>query len=573
MVQNGSCATLNSAATTVTVDPLSVGGTVTGGTTPITLGQSTGTMTLGGYTGTIVKWQERLGSGSWVDVINTTSTFADSPNAVGTWEFRAVVQSGTCSVSNSASLFITVNTSSEGAVTGGTTPICLGSSTTTMTLAGYTGSIVKWQKHVDGGSWIDINNTTTTYSEIPATAGTWEYRVIVHNISDLPSAPASIVVNPVSVGGTVTGGTTICAGSPSGQLSLTGQTGTVVKWQSSVSPFTTWTDIANAATTYTSGILSETTLFRAIVQSGVCSTTNSSPSTVTVTPVSVGGILSSGVSQIYLGQSSGAITLSGQTGMVIKWQERLNGGAWLDVANATTTYTDTEASVGVWEYRAVVQSGSCSTANSSTVSINVLSSVAGGVTGGNTPICLGSSTGTMTLSGYTGTVVKWQKRLTGGTWSDIANTADTYSEIPSSVGSWEYRAVVHNAADMYSIQTIIDVNASSVGGTITGGTNICAGNTSGLLTLAGQTGNVVKWQSSVSPFTSWTDITNTATTYTSAVLAQTTQFRAVLQSGSCAAVNSLPVTVTVNPATSATITGSSTVTAGSSGMSTVQKPA
>ncbi|RKR10105.1 hypothetical protein C8C83_1776 [Flavobacterium sp. 90] len=95
---------------------------------------------------------------------------------------------------------------------------------------------------------------------------------------------ATITVSPASVGGTVTGGTTINAGSTSGLLTLSGHTGTVVKWQSAVSPFTTWSDIANINTTYTSGPLTETTQFRAVVQSGTCATANSTSTTVTVAP-------------------------------------------------------------------------------------------------------------------------------------------------------------------------------------------------------------------------------------------------------------------------------------------------
>ena len=64
----------------------------------------------------------------------------------------------------------------------------------TMTLSGYTGSIVKWQKHLVGNAWTDIANTTTTYSEIPSSAGTWEYRAVVHNSADMNSAVNTIVV-------------------------------------------------------------------------------------------------------------------------------------------------------------------------------------------------------------------------------------------------------------------------------------------------------------------------------------------------------------------------------------------
>ena len=96
---------------------------------------------------------------------------------------------------------------------------------------------------------------------------------------------AVVTVSPASVGGTVTGGTTICSGFPSAVLTLAGNIGTVVKWQFSVSPFSAWTDIANTATTYTSGALTQTTQFRAVVQSGTCATADSNFTTVTVNPL------------------------------------------------------------------------------------------------------------------------------------------------------------------------------------------------------------------------------------------------------------------------------------------------
>ena len=85
------------------------------------------------------------------------------------------------------------------------------------------------------------------------------------------------VLDGLPVGGSITGGTTFCSGSTSGLLSLSGNTGTVLKWQSSVSPFSSWIDISNTSTTYTSGELSESTQFRAMVQNGGCASTNSFP--------------------------------------------------------------------------------------------------------------------------------------------------------------------------------------------------------------------------------------------------------------------------------------------------------
>ncbi len=653
VVQSGSCSTANSASTTVTVDPVSVGGTLATGITSIYLGQTTGTITLSANVGTVVKWQKSNDGGSnWTDISNTALTYSETPNAVGTWLYRAVVQSGACSVAYSATVSVQVLASSSGAVTGGNSPICLGTATGTMTLGNYTGTIVKWQKSSDGGTiWTDIANTTTTYSETPLTAGTWLYRGVVNNGSDLYSAPATIIVNPVSVGGTVSGGTTICTGSTSGVLTLAGNTGTVVRWESSVPPFTTWTSIANTASTYTSGALTATTQFRAVVQSGSCSTANSAPTTVTVSPVTVGGAVTSdatictgsasgalalsgntgsvirwessvspfttwttianttatyisgaltattqfravvqsgscsvanstpatitvspatvggsvtaGVTSIFFGQSTGTITLAGQTGTIVKWQKRLGTTAWTDITNTTTTYSENPSAVGFWEYRAVVRSGSCTEANSASVIIEVVATNSGAVSGGTTPICFGTPTGTLTLSGYTGTIVKWQKRVDSGSWIDLTNTATTYVETPTSAGTWEYRAVVNNGSDSYSGSVTIVVNPTTVPGSVSGGTTICAGNTSAVLTLSGNTGTVVKWQSAVSPFTTWTDIANTVSTYTSGVLTATTQFRAVVQSGSCSDDNSTATTVTVDPVSvGGSVTGGTTICSG-----------
>ena len=70
-------------------------------------------------------------------------------------------------------------------------------------------------------------------------------------------------------------------------------------------------------------------------------------------------------------------------------------------------------------------------------------SLGGSITGTST-ITYGSSTGTMTLSGYTGVIQEWQKKSATGSWSNISNTAYTYSETPDAAGVWYFRAFVKN---------------------------------------------------------------------------------------------------------------------------------
>lgn len=112
--------------------------------------------------------------------------------------------------------------------------------------------------------------------------GTYSGTIKVNNVSCSASYPISVTITTGSVGGTVTGGTTINSGSSSGLLTLSGNSASVTRWQSSVNPFTTWTNIVNTNTSYTSGPLTQTTQFRAVVQGGTCFAVNSEPTTVTV---------------------------------------------------------------------------------------------------------------------------------------------------------------------------------------------------------------------------------------------------------------------------------------------------
>jgi hypothetical protein len=122
------------------------------------------------------------------------------------------------------------------------------------------------------GTWAPaLNNAATTLYTFTPTAGLCA-----------TTATLTISVNPAAIGGAVNGGTTICKGSSSDILTLTGYTGNIIRWESAVSPFTIWTTITNLSNTYTSGILNETTQFRAVVQSGSCNIVNSTPTIVTI---------------------------------------------------------------------------------------------------------------------------------------------------------------------------------------------------------------------------------------------------------------------------------------------------
>ncbi|RYZ56490.1 MAG: T9SS type A sorting domain-containing protein [Sphingobacteriales bacterium] len=235
--------------------------------------------------------------------------------------YTATVSNGTCT--NSATATINVNPTPT-ATAPATQTVCSGVLTSPIAISGTPSGVTY---DISGGSSIGLSDQTGV-TQVPAFTATGTSAVI----SITPKANGctgtavtfTINVSPATVGGSVTGtGTATCQGSTSGLLTLSGNTGDVVRWESSVSPFTVWTPIANTNTTYTSGPLTQTTQFRAVVKSGSCSEVASAPATVTINSVTLSSISSP---QVCVGAEA-TITMNGL------------------VPNSTSTVTFTRAGI------------------------------------------------------------------------------------------------------------------------------------------------------------------------------------------------------------------------------------
>jgi PKD repeat protein len=81
---------------------------------------------------------------------------------------------------------------------------------------------------------------------------------------------------------------------------------------------------------------------------------------VDINPPSTGGSVS-GNATIILGQSAGTMNLVGNIGVVVNWERSHNGGDYAIISGAAglSSYAETPADTGTWNYRAVVQSGAC----------------------------------------------------------------------------------------------------------------------------------------------------------------------------------------------------------------------
>ncbi|TRX39163.1 HYR-like domain-containing protein, partial [Flavobacterium restrictum] len=144
----------------------------------------------------------------------------------------------------------------------------------------------------------DLNTSAELYcynnADLTCIATTDPAAATANSLWQKDAAANYVTNNPILIGGAVTGGTPICLGSASGLLSLTGATGTILRWESAVSPFTTWTPIAHTNTTYTAGILTQTTQFRAVLINSLCATTTATPTTVTIESTTWTGTWSNG---------------------------------------------------------------------------------------------------------------------------------------------------------------------------------------------------------------------------------------------------------------------------------------
>ncbi|WP_264525656.1 T9SS sorting signal type C domain-containing protein [Flavobacterium sp. N502536] len=146
--------------------------------------------------------------------------------------------------------------------------------------------------------------------------------------------------------------------------------------------------------------------------------------------------------------STQTYSISNVTGATSYIWTSSNGNLQITSSQGTNSITVTSPDYNLTSNLTVRAKNNCGESSSSSLSVSVVGNSRGGVInrGGLNQICINTDTGTMRLEGNpVGSVEKWEKRLNNSsTWTDIANTTKTYSEVPSSAGTWEYRAYVSN---------------------------------------------------------------------------------------------------------------------------------
>jgi hypothetical protein len=276
-------------------------------------------------------------------------------------------QSNNASATDYINRYWTVSTS------GITSPVCNASFV-------YTdGDIAGTEANLFGGrylssTWNFIGAVTTATNTISGTFTAF---------GDFTAGDSTSVgcVNPTA-GGTIATAQTICSGTApaafTNTVSPSGENGTLeYVWQSSTTSSSSgFSDIASSNTDAFTPVatITQTTWFKRLARVS-CKTSwtgaaESNVIQVSIDTPTVAGTVAGGTT-ICSGSTSGTLTLSGHTGSVVRWESSVSPfSSWTTIANTTTTYTSGALSATT-QFRAVVQSGSCSEAAATATTVSI----------------------------------------------------------------------------------------------------------------------------------------------------------------------------------------------------------
>ncbi|MDP1744535.1 MAG: gliding motility-associated C-terminal domain-containing protein, partial [Bacteroidota bacterium] len=208
VVKDGSFPPDTSTMSCIQIYPPSIGGTISGGGVfCISPGTGAGTLTLTGYSGNILFWQDSISGGSWNTISNTTPTLIHSNLTQNTF-YRAMVQNGsTCPSDTSAFASFTYDSLSVAGTIASSDTLCPGINGGNLSLTGNVGGVLNWLMSQDNINWTPISNTTALQPYDSLLQTTW-YKAVTQNgncpTDTSASVELTIVPNLVSAGNDTT---------------------------------------------------------------------------------------------------------------------------------------------------------------------------------------------------------------------------------------------------------------------------------------------------------------------------------------------------------------------------------
>ncbi|SMD32304.1 RHS repeat-associated core domain-containing protein [Reichenbachiella faecimaris] len=504
-VKATSCNVTTSNSVWVRIKPSSKGGaTSVGGTF---CESKSGTITLSGHRGSILKWEKRTNGDPWEKLNNASASQGYNHSTVGAYEYRAQVKNNDCPAAYSSSTTVIISPASVGGevTVNGSSEInvCLGA-LVPLELSGHIGYVNKWEKrNIDSElkRWETISLTDAKYDLRANQVNATEYMAQVQSPACAVKYSTSITVvtdSPVSLG-TMTGGGTVCQGSD-GEVTLINSSGRVLRWEMSEYNGTSWgitTNIENVTTTHPYSNIQKTTRLRAIFADPCdAGESTSSYAILTVTPLTVAKPLIISSENDCSSHFSG-LEIDGDTQDLVEWQEYIEGSGYTATSKVIPKLGGDQFLVSNLEggeiFRAIFDNGCGDPQPSNSVTIYKNESKTEGTITQDSgdPLVLNGGSGTLSATVTNGDTEWWASTDEGANYALIpGENTGSYDYTVSTTTQFQARVTDVNCLTRISSPLEIEVRSS---GLLTGPSQAAYGEEV-TLDLSGHEGAIINWE-------------------------------------------------------------------------------
>ena len=335
--------------------------------------------------------------------------------------------------------------------------------------------------------------------------------------------------------------TTVCAALNTGTITLTGNIGNVIRWESSTDNGTNWTQIVNATTTLTYSNITASTQYRAVVKNGDCNARESNAILITVIPATT--LATVGPDQFLCDATyttiTGSTPLNGDTGL---WTlESGNPNATITNATSpTTTVTNLVSGGTPYVFKWTITGQSPCGEESARLTVTNYRPLTNTINTTSVEVCNGMQiliTGAQPTGGNGAYTYTWESSVDGTNWTLIGDETGPNLTYSLTTTLSFRRNVLSNQCPLASNIVRIVAQPPITGNTISGDQTICEGKIPAILTGTAPSGSngdfSFQWQRSIDG-TNWTDIVAaTQADYAPGILNAPTSFRRLVRTSAC----------------------------------------
>lgn len=487
--------------------------------------------------------------GTWERISQTTTTLSTTINANTC--FRAVVKNGDCPQTPTSLNRVEITQATVAGNLSADVTVCSVQNEVNLHLVGYVGSIIRWETAPvgDDNNISSVIHTNDVFQLINVTQSL-RFRAVVQAGNCTPETSNWITISYSDnlQPGSLTKNQSGCPNDPIQPLQLNNYRGTILRWEQSVGNDRGWVtaQITNQATFQPANI-NQNTWFRVVIGAEECGTIYSDTVKITLKSGANAGILT-GATQACERLDQATLVLSAYLGTIKSWQKRVGNGGWLHISHTSATFTVANITQTT-AYRVEVESSECGSVYSNVVTIRIEQPSIGGTLPTRVEACTENNSFELVLKDYQGSILQWERSSDSTNWLSVNYAGNNRLRLTNNDSERiYYRVKVQNGIcePQYSSVSEVMIRPPSVAGILSKDTTACADSITVQLLLKDYRGEILNWETSTDNGNSWQILPYNLPNLTK-IVSQNSRFRVKVQNGSCEAVWSNPVSVTLLP--------------------------